>query len=81
MTAPSTHSATYRSFLIPAFDFGSDAVYNPPAEFLQRALPRRKTLYPDWELCIVMILHSSYVRVILEKAIREDSRIGYLSQS
>jgi len=52
-------------------------VYNPPAEFLQRAIASvEKQLYPDWELCIADDASTlPHVRVILEKAIREDSRI------
>jgi len=52
-------------------------VYNPPAEFLQRAIASvEKQLYPDWELCIADDASTlPHVRVILEKAICEDSRI------
>lgn len=52
-------------------------VYNTPGEYLQQAIASvRNQLYPDWELCIADDASTlPCVRVILDKVVREDSRI------
>jgi len=65
-------SFTYKpliSVLMPVFD--------PPAEFLEKAIASvRHQLYPHWELRIVDDASTQpHVRAILEAAMREDDRI------
>lgn len=52
-------------------------VYNPPAEFLGRALASvRNQIYPHWELCIADDASTAaHVRPILERAMAGDERI------
>lgn len=52
-------------------------VYNPPADFLRKAIESvHRQLYPHWELCIADDASSlPHVREILEESMRTDSRI------
>ncbi|MCZ2174112.1 MAG: glycosyltransferase [Burkholderiales bacterium] len=52
-------------------------VYNPPAEFLLRAISSvQRQLYPHWELCLADDASTlSHIRPILEKAAVSDPRI------
>ncbi len=52
-------------------------VYDPPREFLERAIDSvRRQIYPRWELCIVDDASTRpHVRAVLEAAAREDDRI------
>lgn len=52
-------------------------VYNPPANFLRKAVESvRRQLYPHWELCIADDASTlPHVRAILEEAMQTDSRV------